>query len=256
MHNYKYDVAISFAGEQRIYAEKLVKKLNQCGLKVFYDNWESTSMWGSDLTKYLAKVYTQEALYTITIFSKEYIKKFWTKLEFEIMQSRQYKQDEYILPITIDGTIPENWPKTRGYIESNEYSIDEIALKVRNKIYDFNSSDDIQYLTIDNTSRTTTVTFEDGSIVDVEIITAFELTDVKREYIVYTKNEIDKHGNVEIFVSQAVSNEEDIFFDCVEECDWGRIKNILRELSKDENSEYTPPIYGTFYDKYGNEILI
>lgn len=38
---YEYDIALSFAGEDRKYAEKLALKLRDKGVRVFYDNWNT-----------------------------------------------------------------------------------------------------------------------------------------------------------------------------------------------------------------------
>ncbi len=38
----KYDVALSFAGEDRDYVDKVAKRLQEKGVKVFYDKFEET----------------------------------------------------------------------------------------------------------------------------------------------------------------------------------------------------------------------
>lgn len=46
---FDYDVAISFAGEQRREAEAIAKCLTDSGVKVFYDKYEQANLWGKDL---------------------------------------------------------------------------------------------------------------------------------------------------------------------------------------------------------------
>ena len=53
--SYSYDVVLSFAGEDRNYAEELAQKLKEKGIKVFDDNWNSSSFWGENLYAYLSK---------------------------------------------------------------------------------------------------------------------------------------------------------------------------------------------------------
>ena len=75
---------------------------------------------------------------------------------------------------------------------------------------------------------------EDGSTEEVEVILAFEFKDTKKEYIVYTKNEKDDSGNVTVYVSNV--NREDgepKLYGVEDENEWSRIKDVLRELSKD-----------------------
>lgn len=81
-----------------------------------------------------------------------------------------------------------------------------------------------------------TITAEDGSIDQVEIIVAFEFTDLNKEYVVYTKNEVDANDNVTLYISSVVGveNGEAILGGIDTDEEWDRIKNVLRELAKDE----------------------
>ena len=80
------------------------------------------------------------------------------------------------------------------------------------------------------------IVLEDGSIDEVEVLLTFEFTDTKKEYIVYTKNETDDAGNVTIYVASLIRVEgEDPKLGSVEtDEEWARIKNVLKELSKDD----------------------
>ncbi len=51
--SYLYDVALSFAGEDRSYADALAEALRQRGLSVFYDTYEKYTLWGKNLYTYL-----------------------------------------------------------------------------------------------------------------------------------------------------------------------------------------------------------
>ena len=69
---------------------------------------------------------------------------------------------------------------------------------------------------------------EDGSVEKVEIILAFEFKDNKQEYVVYTKN-------VTVYVSNVqYENDEPKLVGIDSDDEWGRIKDVLRELSKEE----------------------
>jgi hypothetical protein len=52
-----YDVALSFAGEDREYVEAVAEYLVGAGVTVFYDRYEEVSLWGKDLAEYLETVY-------------------------------------------------------------------------------------------------------------------------------------------------------------------------------------------------------
>lgn len=78
------------------------------------------------------------------------------------------------------------------------------------------------------------IVLEDGSIDEVEVLVSFKFTDTNKEYVVYTKNELDDMGNVTIYVASLKQQEgKDPILGGVEsEEEWDRIKDLLRDLSK------------------------
>ena len=83
--------------------------------------------------------------------------------------------------------------------------------------------------------RILTITKTDGSKEQVEEVISFEFNDTKKRYVVYTKNEKDENGNVTIYVTRIVSDENGNRFLGVESDDeWNRIKAALRALIKKE----------------------
>jgi len=80
-----------------------------------------------------------------------------------------------------------------------------------------------------------TITKTDGTKEQVEEVISFEFNDTKKRYVVYTKNEKDENGNVTIYVTRIVSDENGNRFLGVENDDeWNRIKAALRALIKKE----------------------
>lgn len=118
VNNFEYDVALSFAGEDRAYVEKVAKYLKEKGIKVFYDDYEKTKLWGKDLYVYLDEVYHKKAKYCIMFISCHSSEKLWTNHERKSAQARAFKEKgEYILPARFDDTeIPGILP-TVGYID-------------------------------------------------------------------------------------------------------------------------------------------
>ena len=75
----------------------------------------------------------------------------------------------------------------------------------------------------------------DGSVEEVEVLLAFEFNDTKKEYVIYTKNETDENGNVTIYAASVNKIEDRIELGNIEtEEEWSRIKDVLRELSKEQ----------------------
>jgi len=135
MDKYGYDVAFSFAGEDRDRVEMIAMELKRRSVKVFYDKLEQHNLWGKDLYQYLADVYINQAKYCIIFISKYYIEKDWTRHELLNAQSRAFKQNnEYILPIRIDDTDLPGLPDTIGYLDSRNLSQDNIIDLILKKL--------------------------------------------------------------------------------------------------------------------------
>lgn len=76
-------------------------------------------------------------------------------------------------------------------------------------------------------------TLPDGSKEEVEVLLAFKFNDNNKEYVVYTKNEVDENGNVTIYISNVSRDGNTATLLTVsDDNEWTRIKNVLRELSK------------------------
>jgi len=50
----------------------------------------------------------------------------------------------------------------------------------------------------------------EGNVEEVEVIIAFQFNDTKKEYMVYTKNEVDEAGNVTVYVSEVMREGSEI----------------------------------------------
>jgi hypothetical protein len=134
----KYDIAISFAGEDREFVRQLVGELVMLDMSVFYDEFEEADLWGKDLYEYLSKVYSKEASFCIMVISDNYLQKNWTRHERRAAQSRAFEDNkEYILPIRLGDVDVPGVLTTTGYIDATKKTISEIAnlakLKVKSR---------------------------------------------------------------------------------------------------------------------------
>ncbi len=129
--DYKYDVALSFAGEDREYVEKIALILKANGVKVFYDKFEEVDLWGKDLGIHFEYVYNRSAKYCVPFISQKYQEKVWTKYEIRNAISRSINSNEdYILPIKIDDVKLEGLRESIGYLSAKYNSPEEIANKI------------------------------------------------------------------------------------------------------------------------------
>jgi hypothetical protein len=85
---YKYDVALSFAGEDREVASSFARLAQASDLKVFIDEEHLWEAWGKNLNEYLADVYYNQSRYCVIIISKDYCQKAYTNLERRIALDR------------------------------------------------------------------------------------------------------------------------------------------------------------------------
>jgi len=136
---YKYFVALSFAGEQRTYVERVSKELSRLNIKHFYDYNEQESLWGKDLARYLSKLYYEDAQYFVPFISKEYAEKVWPSLELSAAFDRNIHElrpdyQRYILPVYFDDTYIHGIPKTMGFYMANEIEPERLAQAIKKKL--------------------------------------------------------------------------------------------------------------------------
>jgi hypothetical protein len=114
-----YDVALTFAGEDRATVAPIAKGLKAAGFSVFFDEFEVGDLWGRNLVDYLHELYSSRARYCVIFVSESYLRKPWTNLERRAAQARAFtKADEaYILPIRIDGSSLPGMADTVGHID-------------------------------------------------------------------------------------------------------------------------------------------
>ncbi len=131
----QYDVALSFAGEQRAYAEQLAKVLRASGVRVFYDRDLKAVLWGKNLIDYLHDIYCNEARFCVVFVSEAYARKRWTTHERKAAQERVFREvtSEYLLPIKVDETTLPGLPETVGYASIGD-GIEEIARMLLEKL--------------------------------------------------------------------------------------------------------------------------
>ncbi len=127
--NRKFDVALSFAGEQREYVDQVADILQSNGITVFYDEFFKSQLWGKDLTVYFKEVYYSNSNWCIMFISKEYVSKAWPSFERKNAIARELKveEGEYILPVRFDDTEVPGLPTTIGYQDARKESPEDIA---------------------------------------------------------------------------------------------------------------------------------
>jgi hypothetical protein len=131
----KYQVAISFAGEDRQEAAALADALKKLNISVFYDTFEKETLWGADLYSYLSDLYRIRSEYCVMFLSRYYAKKVWTNHERKAAQARAFEDSRtYILPIRLDDTEVSGILPTVGYLRWDDETPASIATLISKKL--------------------------------------------------------------------------------------------------------------------------
>ncbi|MGH9891396.1 MAG: TIR domain-containing protein, partial [bacterium] len=121
----QYDVALSYAGEDRVQAKGLAKRIQTAGYSVFYDEFED--LWGEDLSVKLHEVYGKQSRFCVIFVSKHYLKKPWTNVERKAVLARAMQHDTtYLLPIRLDDSDLPGLTGVTAYKDLRQQSMEEI----------------------------------------------------------------------------------------------------------------------------------
>ena len=124
----RYDVALSFAGENRAYVEEVATGLRTAAVSVFYDAFEKADLWGKNLIDHLADVYQNRSRYVVMFISQHYVEKAWTKHERQHAQERALiAKEEYILPARFDDTPVPGMTATVSYVDLRTTTATELV---------------------------------------------------------------------------------------------------------------------------------
>jgi hypothetical protein len=100
--DYQWDVALSFAGENRKLAEYLAEKLTVLDVPVFYDaNFEANYL-GKTWSTQFKEIFGEKSRYVVCILDKHHSDKIWPTFEREIFMPRVASGT--VIPIFLDDT--------------------------------------------------------------------------------------------------------------------------------------------------------
>jgi hypothetical protein len=127
---FEYDVAISFASEDRAVAEEVVDLLVHKNIKVFRDEYRSADagLWGKDMVDHLVNLYARKSRYCVMLISQNYPLKSWTKAERTSAHERALRDpEEYILPVQLDDREVPGVRQAKGFRDLRQHSIESIV---------------------------------------------------------------------------------------------------------------------------------
>ena len=132
-----YDVAFSFAGEDRQVARDLATRLLAKNYRVFYDEFYQADLWGADLAERLEAVYGEQSRYCVIVVSENYAAKIWTRHEFRSAMAAALfggDRDAYILPLRLDMAKLPGLRATIGYLDLANFDLEDVAKLLMQKL--------------------------------------------------------------------------------------------------------------------------
>jgi hypothetical protein len=132
---FPWDVAVSFAGEDRDIVEQFRELMNASGYTTFYDFDEQHKLWGENLRRKLGDVYAHDAQFMVVFLSTAYPEKDWTRFELEIGREAKTKRtDTYLLPVIVDNVHVVGIASDVGHVDLRRSSIRDVAELLIKKI--------------------------------------------------------------------------------------------------------------------------
>lgn len=129
-----FEVALSFAGQDRAFVEEVASVLRAHRVKVFYDRFREASLWGEDLYQMLTAIYSA-ADFTVVFISKHYAVNRWPKHELAAAQARAFQESQRsILPARFDATELPGMLPTMGYVDLTRFTPNAFAHLILDKL--------------------------------------------------------------------------------------------------------------------------
>jgi len=112
-----WDLAISYASEDEELAREIKRGLGDQH-KVFYAPDEQAWLWGENLSKVLPNVFGTKARFVLVLSTPHYVRKHWTRLEFQAARAAQ----RCLLVVNL-GALPEQLPADVLYRDGSPASL-------------------------------------------------------------------------------------------------------------------------------------
>jgi TIR domain len=133
--DFLFDVALSYAGEDREYVEQVALEVAKAGLSCFYDQAHQVELWGKNLYDELDTVYRSNSRHAVIFVSKAYTEKPWTNHERRSAQARSLlEQGEYLLPVRMDDSDLPGLSPTIAYLDARTVTAEMLAEMIVRKV--------------------------------------------------------------------------------------------------------------------------
>lgn len=130
-----FQVALSFASEQRAYVQRVASALAALGIQCFYDEEQKISLWGKNQVEELQRIYMDDSFAVVMFISSEYAKKTWPIHERQATLSRAIRERrEYILPVRFDDALLPGFDRDVSYLKADDFAPEVLAAAIAVKL--------------------------------------------------------------------------------------------------------------------------
>ena len=132
---HSFDVALSFSGAQRVFVSEVAGHLKTLGVKVFFDEFGKSGLWGANLVEEFQEIYEHRSRYVVIFVSVEYLESKWTSLERRsAIDGAMTRNQQRVLPVRFDDVALPGLSSSVGYLSASEYSTAALASLIAKKV--------------------------------------------------------------------------------------------------------------------------
>jgi glucokinase len=131
----EFDVVLSYASEDRPYVRRVADSLAAHGVSFFYDEFEKTLLWGTELPETFNDIFAGRARFAVAFISAHYVNKPWPMHEGRsILDKALVEHRTYFLPVKLDDSNLPGLRRTVGYVDARSTGPEELANMIADKL--------------------------------------------------------------------------------------------------------------------------
>jgi glucokinase len=131
----EFEVALSYASEDRPYVRRVADRLAAQGVSLFYDEFAKTLTWGTELPETFNDIFGGKARFAVAFISAYYISKPWPMHEGRSAIAKALVEHRtYFLPVKLDDSDLPGLRRTVGYVDARSTSPEELADMIIEKL--------------------------------------------------------------------------------------------------------------------------
>src|SRR5437660_1742383 len=114
----EFDVAVSYADEDRPYVERVVRELQRLGARVYDRDGRDVELWGKDRVTEFADVFQHRSRAVVIFVSRHYVNGVWSRHELRSALANAIRVPHvYVLPARFDDSPVPGLPDTVSQVD-------------------------------------------------------------------------------------------------------------------------------------------